>query len=229
VNLVNRTTVVILCLAVAIASIAIIALAWASPDSSISGLRDAVDWLQRHNQDSDKTLLSVALGALAFVAVIVALLELLPDGGSDVQVTDLQGANASLSTSDISGRVEEAVRQVEHVVAVKAALKSKKKGVLVALDLHVDPDANLALVTDEACNAARDLLANKIHVSVIEPVRARLHYRELRMKTKGRDLTPAPAETSEPAVVRLAQEPPSSPPSPPAPVVTDGPVQGTPA
>jgi len=221
-NVINRMTVVVLCLALAIASLAIIALAWASPESSITGLRDAVQWLSDHNKDTEKTLLTVALGALAFVAVIIALLELLPDSGAEVKVTDLQGADASLSTSDIGGRVEEAVRQIEHVVAVKAALKSQKKGVQVALELHVDPDANLALVTDEACNAARDILANKIHVAVIEPVRARLHYRELRMKTKGKDLTPAPATSTESPVLRAASEP------PPAPVATTPVIEGPP-
>jgi hypothetical protein len=176
-NVFNRITIVVICIALAVAALTIIALAWANPDSSISGLRDAVDWLQRHNADKEKVLLSVALGAVAFVGVVIALLELLPDGGTEVKVTDLEGANAVLSTTAIGQRIDEAVRQVPHVVAVKSAVRKKRKGVVVELDLHVDPDANLAQVTDESCQAARDVLANKIHVGLAEPVKARLHSR----------------------------------------------------
>jgi hypothetical protein len=120
------------------------------------------------------------------------MVEVLPRGSSTVRVSDLRVGNAILSTAAISQRVEEAVERVPHISDARAVVKSGRKGVKVALDLHVDPEANLATVTDEACEAATDLLTNRIHVALAEPPRARLHYRELRLQraSQGRAATP---------------------------------------
>jgi hypothetical protein len=136
---------------------------------------------------------------------VLLLLELVPSN-DDVRVTDLRVGGAVLSTADISQRVEEAVRNVEHVVSVKSYVKAKRKGVVLLLNLDVDPDANLAIVTDEACEAASDVLANKVHVALAEPPQARLHYKELRFK-KAKDEPPPADETPGDAVLRIAQTP----------------------
>jgi hypothetical protein len=99
-----------------------------------------------------------------------------------VQVSGLARGNATLSTAAIGQRIEEAVCQVPNVAEVRASVTSKKNGVLVALDLQVDPEANLATVTDEACQVAEDVLENRVHVSLLKPPTARLHYRELRLQ-----------------------------------------------
>jgi hypothetical protein len=182
-NVFNRLFMVLLALVLIALAIAVVALAWSIPDDSIAWLRDATDWMARHNQDTEKALLSLIAGTIAFLALVLVLLELLPDNG-DVKVTDLSVGGAVLSTADITQRIEEAVRTVDHVVNVKASVKAKRKGVLVLLNLDVDPDANLAIVTDEACEAASDVLANKVHVALAAPPQARLHYRELRFKTR---------------------------------------------
>jgi hypothetical protein len=98
-----------------------------------------------------------------------------------VQVTGLASGEATLSAAAIGQRIEEAVVQVPHVSEVRAEVKSRKKGVLVALDLQVDPEANLATVTDEACAVATEVLTERVHVALIRPPTARLHYRELRL------------------------------------------------
>ena len=83
--------------------------------------------MARHNQDTEKALLSLIAGAIGFLALVLVLLELLPDNG-DVRVTDLRVGGAVLSTADITQRVEEAVRTVDHVVNVKASVKAKREG-----------------------------------------------------------------------------------------------------
>jgi hypothetical protein len=114
-----------------------------------------------------------------------------------------------LSTAAIGQRIEEAVAKVPHVSSAKALVKAKRKGVLVSLDLHVDPDANLAIVTDEACQAATDVLTNRVHVALVEPPHARLHYRELRLRDRQaperRPVREMPAK--EPAPVRQTTDP----------------------
>ena len=211
-NVFNRLFMTLLGLVLVGLAIAIIALAWSIPDDSIAWLRDATDWMARHNEDTEKALLSLIAGTIAFLALVLVLLELLPDNG-DVKVTDLRVGGAVLSTADIAQRIEEAVRTVDHVVNVKASVKAKRKGVLVLLNLDVDPDANLAVVTDEACAAASDVLANKVHVALAAPPQARLHYRELRFKTrtvKEPAAAPSPDEDPKDADLRIAAAPPDN-------------------
>jgi hypothetical protein len=79
--------------------------------------------------------------------------------------------------------------------------------------LHVDPDANLAAVTDAACEAARDVLIEKVHVELMAPPRARLHYRELRLKGR-----------STPSGGMMPPSAPDAPAAAEAPVVTEAPL-----
>jgi hypothetical protein len=81
------------------------------------------------------------------------------------------------------------VVKVPHVAEVRADVTSRRKGVLVSLDLQVDPDANLATVTDEACQTAQEVLTERVHVHLLRPPSARLHYRELRLH-RGSDNAP---------------------------------------
>ena len=83
----------------------------------------------------------------------------------------------------------------------------------------MDPDANLAVVTDEACEAASDVLANKVHVALAAPPQARLHYRELRMRARPvKDPAAAVPAEEDPkdAVMRIAAAPPDNVDTPPA-------------
>jgi len=230
-NVFNRLFMTLLAIVLIALAIAVLALTWTIPSDTIVWLRDATDWMARHNQDTEKALLSLIAGVIAFLALVLVLLELLPDNG-DVRVTDLSVGGAVLSTADITQRVEEAVRTVDHVVNVKASVKAKgRKGVLVLLNLDVDPDANLMVVTDEACEAATDMLTNKVHVALAAPPQARLHYRELRFKArsvKEPAVVASPPENEDPkdAVMRIAAAPPVPAEAPE--IAPDAPVSGEP-
>src|SRR5690606_16513958 len=159
-----------------------------------------------NNQDFEKSLLTIAGVAIALLCLLLIFLELKPRYGPDVRGTDLEDGNAVLSSASVAQRVEEAVREVEHVSDAKAIVRARRKGVEVFLDLHVDPDANLAEVTNAACAAAQEMLTERVHVALTRPPRARLHYTELRL---------APARpAAEPATD-------GSPAAEPAPVAPD--------
>ena len=200
-NLLNRIVLVLACLALAAGAISLVVLAWTIPQESIDGLRDAVDWLDEHNEDLEKALLTSGGALLAFIAVVVLAFELVPRAGADVTVTDLRVGDAVLSTLSISQRVEEAVRQVPSVTEARAGVRAKRKGVLLSLDLRVEPEANLATVTDEACEAAQDVLMNRLHVTLVEQPRVRLHYRELRLRSR------APVTAAPPAAPEAVEAP----------------------
>jgi hypothetical protein len=181
-NLFNRIFIFLLCLGLIAGAISVTVLAWTIPLDTIGWLQDSVNWLAEHNQDLEKGMLTAIAGAVAFFALMLGLLQLLPESGSQVKVTDLKAGDAVLSTTAIAQRVDDAIRLVPHVVDAHTAIRAKRKGVQVSLDLHVDPEANLATVTDEACETVQDVLMNRVHVALAEPPRVRLHYRELRLR-----------------------------------------------
>lgn len=180
-NTFNRTVVVLLCVLLVVAAVGLIALTWTIPNRSINWLADAVQWLDDNDGDLEKALLTSVSAFVGLVALIVLVLELLPRRGPAVEVNDLASGTATLSAAAISQRIEEAVIRVPHVSEVRADVKTRRKGVQVMLDLQVDPDANLATVTDEACQTAQEVLTERLHVQLLRPPRARLHYRELRL------------------------------------------------
>jgi hypothetical protein len=176
----NRVIVILGCLVLIAAAIALIFFALTIPNRSINGLYDAVQWLDNHDGNLEKALLTAISAAVGLIAPAVLPIELLPRSGPEVRDVDVNAGDATLSTAAIGQRIEEAVCQVPHVAEVRAGVRAKKKGVLVALDLQVDPDANLATVTDEACQTAQDVLTGRVHVQLLRPNSAHKHYRELR-------------------------------------------------
>jgi hypothetical protein len=214
-NMINRVALILLCLVLIAGAIAVIALSWAAPQDSIDWLADAAAWLDDHNTDGTKVFITVAAAAVGLVALVGLVVEFFPQNRGEVKVTGLQVGDAVLTTAAIGQRIEEAVNQVPTVSDVRATVRAKHKGVTVGLDLHVDPDANLAAVTDAACEAARDVLTNKVHVELLAPPRARLHYRELRLKGRqSRPGAPTPPSlegagpAAEPPVIAPEQETP---------------------
>jgi hypothetical protein len=195
VNLVNRIVVTLLLLALIAGAVAVVVLAWAMPEDSIAGLRDAVDWLEENNEDLQKALLTTIASLVALLAFTALVFEFVPSSGPGVKVTDVQAGEAILTTAAIGQRIEEEVRGVANVSDVRAAVKPKRKGVELALELHVDPHANLAQVTNESLAAARRVLNDRLHVALLDPPRVRLHYRELRLQRPDMrpDAAPPPA------------------------------------
>jgi hypothetical protein len=213
-NVINRVALAVICLALIVGSIAVIALAWVEPQGSIDWLADAAAWLDDHNSDGTKIVISAAGAVLGFLAFIVLLMELSPQSGREVRVSGLMVGDAVLTTAAIGQRVEEAVNQVPAVSDVRATVRAKRKGVIVLLDLYVDPDANLAAVIDASCEAARVVLTERVHVELAAPPRVRLHYRELRLRGRqgrpirpGRPVSPARVSDSmEPQTVESAPD-----------------------
>jgi hypothetical protein len=197
-NTFNRILLILVCLTLLVVAVAIIVLTWTIPNRTIDSLADAVQWMDDNDGDFEKALLTTASAFIGLVATIVLLIELIPRRGSAVRVTDLASGAATLSIAAIGQRLEEAVCQVPNIAEARANVKSKRRGILVDLDLHVEPEANLATVTDEACRVAQEALAERVHVTLLKPPTVRLHYRELRPQGRGQATNGARRTTVRP-------------------------------
>ena len=200
----NRTVVILLCLVLMFGAAAVTALAWGGPEESIDWLRDAATWLEDRNTDGTKFIITVGTVVTSMMALTVLIIQLYPRSAGQVKVTDLQVGDAVLSTAAVAQRVEEAVTRLPNVVDARAIVKAKRKGVAVSLDLHVDPEADLASAIDDASEATRAILTEKVHVTLVGPPHIRVHYRELRLRGR----TPRRRSTS------VASNAESTPPEP---------------
>jgi hypothetical protein len=145
----------------------------------------------------------------ALLALVVVIAELTPSQAGRVPVRDVRAGDALLSTSAIAQRLQHELSVVSHVTHVKPTVTARGKAVEVDLELHVDPDTNLAVTSEEACRAVENLLGGQLNVEMARPPRLNLRYSELR-------LAEAPTRASPP-------EPPPPVEEPPAEVEEEGP------
>ena len=171
----NRIVVILICRLFITAAVVVVVLAWTSSTSSIDALQDGVEWLSENNQDTEKWVLTAIAAVLGVLALIVLILQ--PNRPSEeVRVSDLQDGDAVLSAAATGERVEQAVMQVANVSDVRVSVKSWRGEVLLGMDLQVDSEADLVAVTDEACETAKSVLTDRLHVRLAAPPAVRVKY-----------------------------------------------------
>jgi hypothetical protein len=200
-NLVNRLIIVLGALLLIFAVAVVILFTWAAASESVERLADFVQFLDDHAEDNGSRII-LTLGGIvvALLALVVVIAELTPPRAERVPVRDVRAGDALLSTDAIAQRLQQEVSVVPHVTQTKATVTARGKGVEVDLELHVDPDTNLALTSEEACRAVENLLTNRLSVEMARPPRLNLRYSELR-------LAGAPAVASPSAPAPPAEEP----------------------
>lgn len=186
----NRLGIVIVALLLIFAMAVIILLAWAAAPETVDRLGDFQEYLDDHTDTGSKLLLTLGMLVLILLALTLIIAELAPPQTSSVELVDVHGGTAILSTDDIAQRVREEVEAVPHVLQARATVQARGKGVEVEMDLHVDPESNLADTSDQACRAVQSMLSDRMSVALLRPPRVQLHYEELRLaKTGGGGVT----------------------------------------
>jgi hypothetical protein len=181
-DIANRLVIVLLALLLMFAVAVVILFAWAAAPESVERLSDFVQFLDDHaRDDGSRIILTLGGVVLALLALVVIIAELTPPQAERVPVRDVQAGDALLSTDAIAQRLQQEVSTVPHVTQAKAAVAARGKGVEIDLELHVDPETNLALTSEEACRAVEGLLANRLSVEMVRPPRLNLRYSELRL------------------------------------------------
>jgi hypothetical protein len=193
----NRLGIIIVLLLLIFVMAVIILLAWAAAPDSVDRLGDFAEYLDGHTDTGSKVLLTLGLLVVMLLALTLIIAELAPPQTSRVEVLDVRGGTAVLSTDDIAQRVREEVEAVAHVVQAKATVQSRGKGVEVEIELHVDPESNLADTSDEACRVVQSLLSDKMSIALLRPPQIQLEYEELRLAREGAPSSAAGAVPSE--------------------------------
>jgi len=177
----NRFAVALLAMLCIFTALFAVLLAWIAPDASIDRLRDFTGFLEDHNNRDGKLVAS--LGALVVVLIMacVLILELIPSSTQKMRVRNVKSGEVTITTARIAEVIDGAVRTVPHVAQCSSTVARHGRRVEVILDLHVDAGAELAQTADEACRRAHSLV-EQLGIELSAKPRARLHYRELRLR-----------------------------------------------
>lgn len=182
--------------------VVIILLTWTAPETSLGWAADLVTFLRNHTDALSRTVFSLALAILILLAVALIITELAPPPSPEVKVTNVRAGEGVLSTDEIAQRLARDLLALEQVTDVKARVQSRDKGVQVALDLGVDPQASLADVGERAAALARESVEGRMGVTLTAPPK-------LAFRFDTRMATPRPPVE----VVRTEEKPPPSSPS----------------
>ena len=220
-NLANRLIIVLGALVVIFAVAVVILFTWAAASESVERLGDFVQFLDDHAEDNGSRII-LTLGGIvvALLALVVVIAELTPSRAERVPVRDVRAGDALLSTGAIAQRLQQEVSVVPHVTQTKATVTARGKGVEVDLELHVDPDTNLALTSEEACKAVENLLTNRLSVEMARPPRLNIRYSELRLAG-----APAPPVEEQPVAAEETEPPAAATETPAAAEETEPPAE----
>jgi hypothetical protein len=188
----NRLGIVIAALLLIFVMAVIILLTWLAAPETVDRLGDFVQYLDNHTETGAKLLLTLGLLVLVLLALTLIIAELAPAQAARVQILDVRGGTAVLSTDDIAQRVKEEVEVLPHVLQAKATVQARGKGVEVEMELHVDPESNLADTSDQACRVVQTMLSDKMSVALQRPPRVQVRYEELRLARGGGESGAAP-------------------------------------
>jgi hypothetical protein len=182
----------------------IILLAWGAPDDSITRILDLGGYLEDHNNDAAKLIITFGGLIFALLALMIIIIELSPPESGQLTVTKVGSGEARIGTDEIALRVQEDLLAVPQLTQVQATVIGRGPKAEIRLDLQVSPQADLALVAEEACHRAQQLVEGRMGVALTGPPKAELHYRELQV-ARG-EAAPAPAAAGASAAPSTAPQ-----------------------
>ena len=181
----NRLVISILCLIVIFAALMVVVLAWGATDGAIGRVDDFAGYLRDHRGDDARLIVSLVALVTLLLMLAIMIIELTPSPTQRMRIRDVKSGGATLTTRQIADRIDDEVMLTPHVSGCTAIVAARGKRVEIILDLQVDAGANLAHAANEACRRAHELVQDQMGISLAARPRARMHYRELRLKDEG--------------------------------------------
>jgi hypothetical protein len=178
----NRFVIVVSAITIVFVALLVTLLAWAAPDDAIGRIADLAGYLDRHNDSETKVIVSLFAAVVTLLMLTVIIIEITPPASQKMRVRSMNSGEAVITTAQIAERIDAEVAQIQHIARCTAIVTPRGKRVEVVLDLDVDAGANLAQTADEACRRAHVLVEQQLGMEMASMPRARLHYRELRLR-----------------------------------------------
>jgi hypothetical protein len=228
-NETNRTAIILFAALWIVAMAVVIFITWTAHEGAVDRLGDMVEYLESHREDAGSRLV-LTLGALVLVvlALLVIVIELAPDEEEREIRVEQAGATTIVPAEPLRLRLEEALNALDAVSSSRARVYSHDKGVAIKLDLTVTPDANVALVTQEASRVVVETLQADLGLPVSGPPSVRIAFGPPKARTAASSIvrppspyapppaSPSPYAAPAPPPQQPFEPPPAEPPAPQA-------------
>ncbi|MHB8684226.1 MAG: hypothetical protein ACYC9X_07875 [Dehalococcoidia bacterium] len=178
----NRFAIVVAALVVIFLALLVVLLAWGATAGGIARISDLAGYLRDHNNREAKVVLTLGAAVIVLLMLTVVIVEVTPSPIAKMRLRNVKAGDATITTAEIAARIETEARGVPHVRDCAAIVATHGRRIDVVLDLHVDEGADLAQAADAACARAQTLVEQQIGIALAGRPRARLYYRELRLR-----------------------------------------------
>ena len=209
-NAFNRWALVTVALVWIGLMLAVVYLTWGADRSTIDALRDLAVFFDDHTDNFSKIVLTLGALVLLLGALLLLVAELVPETSTDIRLGQVAGGSVVLAPEAITQRVEQALLDLPRINQAKASVVGRGKGVEVALDLLVDPESNITLLTEEAVRTVRRTVEEKIGIPLLSMPTVRLRYSAPAPRAAAAPASPPP----QPGAPLWGPSPPASGPPP---------------
>lgn len=210
----NRSLIVLFCGVLIMLAAVVIFLTWSANTEVIDGLFDAVGYLEDHNDDPGRLIVTLGAMIIAVAALLVIILELAPEDEIRELKVRQAGATTIVPAQALRDRLEEALVALPDVTAARVKVNTRDEGIAASLDITVTPTANVAHVTQESARVVIDTIQEDLGLPLRgTPV--------VRVAFGGEKPAPVASSVSQPP--QPAE--PSPPPQTPEPPQADAPQQ----
>jgi hypothetical protein len=234
-NETNRSLIVLLSGVLVMVMAVLIFLTWSANQDLIDALFDGVEYLEDHNDDPGRLIVTLGALIVAVAALLVIILELAPEDEVKELKVQQAGATTIVPAQALRERLEEALLALPEVTSARARVKTKDEGITAALELSVTQNANVAHVTQEASRVVIDTIQEDLGLPVkgspvvrvsfggVKPAPVASSWSEAPQAPPEPEAPPAPAPTAysqyqrppEPPAAHQPPPPPETPSSPP--------------
>jgi hypothetical protein len=165
-NEANRLLITFFAAAVIVLMAVVIFFTWTADTDVIDRVGDLEEYLAEHNDDAGKLIVTLAALVVVVLAFLLIILELAPEDEERELRVKQAGAVTIVPASALRQRLEEALIARPEITAARARVSTGDKGIATALNLTVDPRANIAAVSQEAVRVAVDTIQNDLGLPV---------------------------------------------------------------
>jgi hypothetical protein len=163
----NRTFIVLVAAAWIVIMAVLIFFTWSADTDMIDRLGDFVEYLDAHNDDAGKLIVTLSALVTVVLALLIIIVEVAPEDEERELRVEQAGATTIVPAAALRQRLEEALTNIPEITGAKAKVSTKDKGIVAALDVTLRPNANVAAVTQEAARVVVDTVQTDLGLPVV--------------------------------------------------------------
>jgi hypothetical protein len=205
----NRMLIVLACAGMIVLMALLIFVTWSADTDAIDTLGDMVEYMEDHNDNAGKLIVTLTALIVVVLALLLIVLELAPEDQEKELKVRQEGATTIVPAAALRARIEEALIALPTVTAAKAKVNTKDNGIASSLEIVATPEANVGEVTQEASRIVNDTIQTDLGLPVAGQPKVKVSF------GGPKPVSPTPSAATEPQPgAAAADSPPAEEPAP---------------